>query len=49
MEKVKVTYTIRDNKGFLVDHTATFPSIPAAIRFVRSKQQTVGKPIIEAA
>lgn len=46
----KVTYTIKNENGFLVDKTKNFEMLREAFKFVRelnSNSKMVGKPTIE--
>jgi hypothetical protein len=46
----KVTYTVKNETGFLVDKSKNFEMLQDAFKFVRelkSNSKMVGKPIIE--
>lgn len=46
----KVTYTIKNENGFLVDKAKNFEMLQEAFKFIRelnSNSKMVGKPIIE--
>ena len=45
---VKVSYTIKDQNGYLVDKTKKFEQMKEAFVFIHSiKNASVGKPMIE--
>ena len=47
MKMYEVFYTTKDNDGYLVDRATKFRSFAEAVKFIRSLQNVVGKPLLE--
>lgn len=45
---VKVSYTVKDQNGYLIDKTIKFDQMKEAFAFIHSiKNSSVGKPLLE--